>query len=979
MIKRGLNLHKTGRKNGDGTPGRDWQAPVAIILLFLVLIIPLRQLTDKVEDLQQQNNRWLAAADRARLLDEIDLFRKDLDPEAFVSNYTGKVVSDIDLKKEFSRLKAIEQPLMIEAALNHIFARLHAALYSGNKWPEPLFTVMVNDTFDRFRYHYADAMGAKVTSPRETAFFLCSYSIFSGYIGIGENLRDDIEQMIKNWSATDSRSAGFQRQHKKVIGSYIGRVPNPEKVSRYLSDYYNFSNVLYYSYPVYSDDSFAGMVVVGFLESDISRQNMLKLALSKGNLPSGVRRFTLSGEKIEPSTRSRLVVPLPAGFSGANELVMGVELTEKSEDKFEFFKSILRLCSGISLLGCFALLMQSFFFRLRFNLGLRYKLMIILALVLLVPAVLVVVIFAGISDNYLLSRVDLAQSLLASNLDELELYNREVASRQVVNNLTLKLRLENLLKEVPPSKLNQEMLDGYWDGNLLKVFFLNVDGDQIAFSDQRKLASPDLFALNNPVRLLNNLAGFNVNQKTTRLLKNLNYTEGFVSELVDVLGVREVMANEGENIANMSSMNLFSRDMFHLFADRGRRPWHPHSIGFYHLSPDAILGRYIVTCPTFPLKFFEHYEDDYQVNIALALRSNEALDNEFWLDHSNRRQPGLRRLFQNALVTMTSGNAVAEDAPDTVTAWRTLADSPVVFVGTAAFGSDSFKKLYFDIAPWAIFAYSLLILMLISELVSRLFLSPIRTVSYGVRAVGDSDDLTLRLHIRNNDEFDRMGEAFNQMTAGLLQKRHISRFVSDRLLADTGAIQDNSGLEEAEVAVLSSDLRNFTGISEKYPPQTIVEVLNDYFTAMEGAIKAEHGSIDKFIGDAITAIFYDQPGLDTPAHRACRAALRMRSLLSAFNRGQQAAGRFSVENGVGIVCGKVVSASIGEAGGRREFIAVGAPIQRAEELEAVSRHGQYSRIIVDKVTSDQISASFKVVSLPAADGCFEIVEEALRT
>ena len=95
------------------------------------------------------------------------------------------------------------------------------------------------------------------------------------------------------------------------------------------------------------------------------------------------------------------------------------------------------------------------------------------------------------------------------------------------------------------------------------------------------------------------------------------------------------------------------------------------------------------------------------------------------------------------------------------------------------------------------------------------------------------------------------------MTQGLLQREKMKRFVSDKLFESIES--DEKSLDKAtslqEIAVLSCDIRSFTTISEKYSPEEVVRLLNDYLTEMEKSINTYGGSIEKIVGDAIISSF----------------------------------------------------------------------------------------------------------------------------
>lgn len=154
--------------------------------------------------------------------------------------------------------------------------------------------------------------------------------------------------------------------------------------------------------------------------------------------------------------------------------------------------------------------------------------------------------------------------------------------------------------------------------------------------------------------------------------------------------------------------------------------------------------------------------------------------------------------------------------------------------------------------------------------------------------------------------------------------------------------------EERQATVLFSDIRGFTSISEKMQPKELVQMLRDYFTSMVGAVFAFQGTVDKFIGDCIMAIF----GAPTPqpnhAGLAVFAALEMKRLLQVFNTTRGKNRHDPLRIGVGINTGEVVVGNIGSEQ-RLEYTAIGDAVNLASRLEGINK--QYgTEIIVSEST-----------------------------
>jgi class 3 adenylate cyclase len=149
-----------------------------------------------------------------------------------------------------------------------------------------------------------------------------------------------------------------------------------------------------------------------------------------------------------------------------------------------------------------------------------------------------------------------------------------------------------------------------------------------------------------------------------------------------------------------------------------------------------------------------------------------------------------------------------------------------------------------------------------------------------------------------------------------------------------------------EASVLFSDIRNFTTRSEKLSPAEVVEMLNEYFEEMVEAIFEHDGTLDKFIGDAVLAVFGSPVPSEQNARNAVLAAQRMLDKLAALNRRRAARGQEPIEIGIGIHTGKVMGGNIGSRK-RMEYTVIGDTVNVASRLESISKNYPESIIISD--------------------------------
>ena len=160
------------------------------------------------------------------------------------------------------------------------------------------------------------------------------------------------------------------------------------------------------------------------------------------------------------------------------------------------------------------------------------------------------------------------------------------------------------------------------------------------------------------------------------------------------------------------------------------------------------------------------------------------------------------------------------------------------------------------------------------------------------------------------------------------------------------------GGEELETTVLFADLEGFTRLSEDLPPQTLIKLLNDYFTPMTQIIMAHRGTLDKYIGDAIMALWGAPVPLVDHALRACRAALEMEKTMTELQARWQAQGLPPVMERLGLHTGPVVAGNVGSKD-RFNYTVLGDTVNMASLLEEVNKiYG--TRILLSEETCKSI-------------------------
>ncbi len=184
--------------------------------------------------------------------------------------------------------------------------------------------------------------------------------------------------------------------------------------------------------------------------------------------------------------------------------------------------------------------------------------------------------------------------------------------------------------------------------------------------------------------------------------------------------------------------------------------------------------------------------------------------------------------------------------------------------------------------------------------------------------------------------------------------RYMNPGIADQLLAGGEEILGGKSLVGT---VLFSDIRAFTTLTEELGPQGTVSLLNEYFTIMVDALQREDGMLDKFIGDAIMAVFGIPIARGDDEDRAVRAAIDMISQLFAWNKQRVDQGKRPIDMGIGLNTDTVVSGNIGSPK-RMDYTIIGDGVNLAARLESACK--QYgARILISENTYDKLRGTYR--------------------
>ncbi|CAD7845445.1 Adenylate cyclase [Olavius algarvensis spirochete endosymbiont] len=277
---------------------------------------------------------------------------------------------------------------------------------------------------------------------------------------------------------------------------------------------------------------------------------------------------------------------------------------------------------------------------------------------------------------------------------------------------------------------------------------------------------------------------------------------------------------------------------------------------------------------------------------------------------------------------------------------------------------------------------SLVLLVTATKAVTK----PLEGMTKSIEHITQTMNLETQVPILYNDEIGRLAHSFNQMIVNLRKANEdVKSFALRSVIARRNAVKAQIRAEEAkeheqslrvlfqkyvpqsiidknierigkdlligeyqQVSILISDIRQFTSITESMEPSQLVDSLNRYFEKMVDIIDKYTGITDKYMGDAIMALFGVPEKGENDILNCVRAGVEMLSRLEIFNEEQEEHKIGKFEIGIGIHYGQVTAGNIG-SDKKMDYTVIGEPVNISSRLESLTKHYQIPLIISDKV------------------------------
>jgi adenylate cyclase len=214
--------------------------------------------------------------------------------------------------------------------------------------------------------------------------------------------------------------------------------------------------------------------------------------------------------------------------------------------------------------------------------------------------------------------------------------------------------------------------------------------------------------------------------------------------------------------------------------------------------------------------------------------------------------------------------------------------------------------------------------------------------------------------------FEYLLERLEKLRTRRTLERYVSKNIVKEILDNPGGYYSSMLGSRKPVTVLFSDLVGFTSLSERADPAALVAQLNRYLSSMVPMVFDNGGTLDKFIGDAIMAVWgnVSSHGAEQDAKAAVRAALGMRQVMAKLNKEWSAEGINPLAFGVGINHGEAVVGNIGsyEPHERLDPTVIGDAVNLASRLEALTRQ-YHVDILVGSTAEELVSDEFQFRSV----------------
>ena len=248
--------------------------------------------------------------------------------------------------------------------------------------------------------------------------------------------------------------------------------------------------------------------------------------------------------------------------------------------------------------------------------------------------------------------------------------------------------------------------------------------------------------------------------------------------------------------------------------------------------------------------------------------------------------------------------------------------------------------------------------LLLTIVISRFYSKPLLRLKDCAQNIANGN-YDIRTGITTGDELGVLSDTFNDMAVSLKEKELMydtfGKVVTPEIRNWLLQGNTNLGGETVCATVLFCDIRGFTTLSEQINPKQVVSLLNKYFSGMEQCIVKHNGIINKYIGDAIMAIFGVPLANENQALDAYKCCLDMRKKLTELNKELEAENLPQLKFGIGLHTGNVLAGNIG-SNSRMEYTVIGDTVNVASRIESLCKEYNCD-LLLSETTVEKINNS----------------------
>ncbi|PKL42739.1 MAG: hypothetical protein CVV41_11940 [Candidatus Riflebacteria bacterium HGW-Riflebacteria-1] len=969
---------------------------VLLLAGLIVLAAPLWFFSNLLETARQRTEDSAMGLLREKLLQESERVKELMTPAVYVKETIKKAHRAVmpEVTQDLIKLHPAK-----DFGKDIFDSRLPKKLLQALRdlYVTPLYITVASLEFASTHYWFSGELMKQCPEADEFAYAM-TYELFA----ISARLYRQYYQ--QEWTPRLSVSAirllkatGFGTEGNlgfKYLNRYNELIIPHDTVLELFTDYFGKQSLYYYAYNCLSRENLHGAYRIGVLQETIKPAEILKEALKPGSDQIEVSLMELSesrsGFYMNDSTLDFYDKP-PTDFwnhfffrqrSFKRKVSLDpdsyhIRLRAAHPAEIQTIRSsqhALRVTAGCLLLLYFMTAVHYWLFGFSLPLPIRHKLLLLLAVIIFIPVIgtgLLAFISLKGSDRVIENHVmEKTRELLREFLQ----YDEENETRKQLVTLEIKRRLENYQKG--GVNLREMLLKPGDNLEWLRMLtgrhtVLSDNGEIVHFDGFLTVFDRDSHKLLEVImpKYLSSLGLLKKQRNTFSDTLALGISEDYITpEREETLMPHETTVQR--EISHTLDTSLATIILARTQAGNHLMVFSRFADG--NANTHAYLGEFGNSLN----KYFSRSDSYCDVELGARLRRHYKLEMYAWPPNTLLNEEMLES-FRSAIQTKDSGTRIIRsdagaDIGVKTSVWSIRPERAAMFAAIGQSRGKGIGHLAVSMLFPALTGYAILLIMVLSLLFAEFIIKPVNIFSDGIKRLSN-EEYGVVIEKFSGDEFSQMTSAFNKMSAALRQREMIKRLVSAKLVervesADAATV---ARTERVRISVVASDIRGFTSISEKYSPSEVVELLNTYFTAMEKAISENHGVIDKYIGDAIQAVFYDKPGMNDPALRACNTAMAMRKQLQQLNLQRADAGLFPLENGIGIATGMAISGSIGSETGRKDFTIIGRITEQAAQLEAATIHTS-SRILVCKSTQLAVSDIFCFVE--HADQSWELTD-----